>query len=127
MRAIALCSRCGVPFSRDLRPELKAAGVHCTVTIEAADGPAENEALLANARAHDWIAGVVGWVPLAHPADVENALEARAAEAAFVGVRDLINVEPDPDSGVGAQPWDEDRSDQYQGRLSGGFALRLWH
>jgi L-fuconolactonase len=81
----------------DLRPELKAAGVHCTVTIEAADGPAENETLFANARAHDWIVGVVGWVPLAHPADVERALEARAAEPAFVGVRHLINVEPDPD------------------------------
>jgi L-fuconolactonase len=81
----------------DLRPELKAVGVHCTVTIEAADSPAENEALLANARAHDWIAGAVGWVPLAHPADVERALEARTAEPAFVGVRHLINVEPDPD------------------------------
>jgi predicted TIM-barrel fold metal-dependent hydrolase len=51
----------------DLMPELKAAGVHCTVTIEAADTLAENEALLADARSHDWIAGVVGWVPLAHP------------------------------------------------------------
>src|SRR6516225_8123846 len=49
----------------DLAPKLKAGGIHCTVTIEAADGFAENEALLANARSHDWIAGVVGWVPLA--------------------------------------------------------------
>ena len=52
----------------DLVPELIAAGVHRTVTIEAADGRAENEALLANARTHDWISGVVGWVPLAQPA-----------------------------------------------------------
>ena len=64
----------------DLVPELIAAGVHCTVTIEAADGLAENEALLANARTHDWISGVVGWVPLAQPSDVDRALDARAGE-----------------------------------------------
>jgi L-fuconolactonase len=81
----------------DLRPELKAAGVHCTVTVEAADGPAENEALLANARHHDWIAGVVGWALLAHPGDLERTLDARAREPALVGIRHLINVEPDPD------------------------------
>jgi L-fuconolactonase len=81
----------------DLMPELKAAGVHHTVTIEAADGLAENEALLANARRHDWIAGVVGWVPLAHPDEVERALDARAREPALLGIRHLVNVEPDPD------------------------------
>jgi L-fuconolactonase len=81
----------------DLIPELKAVGVHCTVTIEAADGLAENEALLTNARSHAWIAGVVGWMPLAHPSDVERALDARAGEPALVGVRHLVNVEPDPD------------------------------
>jgi L-fuconolactonase len=81
----------------DLEPELEAAGVHRTVTIEAADGLAENEALLGNARSHDWIAGVVGWVPLAHPSDVERALDAHAGEPALVGIRHLINVEPDPD------------------------------
>ena len=35
----------------DLVPELKATGVHWTVAIEAADGLAENEALLASAHA----------------------------------------------------------------------------
>ncbi|HVI62663.1 MAG TPA: amidohydrolase, partial [Bradyrhizobium sp.] len=59
----------------DLMPELKAAGVRCTVTIEAADNLAENEALLANTRTYDWIAGVVGWAPLAHPSDVERTLD----------------------------------------------------
>jgi len=81
----------------DLAPELEAAGIHCTVAIEAADGLAENEALLANARRHDWIAGVVGWAPLAHPGDVERALDAHAGERALVGIRHLVNVEPDPD------------------------------
>jgi L-fuconolactonase len=81
----------------DLLPELQAAGVHCTVAIEAADGLPENEALLTNARSHHWIAGVVGWVPLAHPSDVERALDARASEPALVGIRHLVNVEPDAD------------------------------
>jgi predicted TIM-barrel fold metal-dependent hydrolase len=47
----------------DLKPELNAAAIKHTIAVEAADGKAENEALLASARAHDWIAGVVGWVP----------------------------------------------------------------
>jgi L-fuconolactonase len=81
----------------DLAPELRAAGVRYTVAIEAADGSAENEALLSNARRHEWIAGVVGWVPLAQPAELERALDARADEPAFVGVRHLVNVEPDLD------------------------------
>jgi L-fuconolactonase len=81
----------------DLMPELKAAGVQYSVTIEAADGLRENEALLADASNHDWIAGVVGWVPLADPREVERALDAREDVSAFVGVRHLINVEPDPD------------------------------
>jgi len=81
----------------DLAPELQAAGVRYTVAIEAADGVAENDALLCNARSHAWMAGVVGWVPLANPIEAERALDACASEPAFVGVRHLVNVEPDPD------------------------------
>lgn len=81
----------------DLLPDLEAAGIDLTVVVEAADGVEENAALLGNARAHDWIAGVVGWVPLAKPGDVNGALDALTGERARVGVRHLINVEPDPD------------------------------
>jgi len=80
----------------DLIPELKAAAVQYTVTIEAADGPAENEALLTTARNHDWIAGVVGWAPLTNPDNLERTLDACAGKS-LVGIRHLINVEPDPD------------------------------
>lgn len=62
----------------DLLPELQAAGVHYTIAVEAADDPAENESLLATARHHDWIARVIGWVPLADPDEVTE-LDARAA------------------------------------------------
>lgn len=58
----------------DLAPELQAAGVGYTVAIEAADDLAENEALLSNARRHQWIAGVVGWAPLANPIELERKL-----------------------------------------------------
>jgi L-fuconolactonase len=40
---------------------------------------------------------VVGWVPLAYPSDVERALDAHTSEPALVGVRHLVNIEPDPD------------------------------
>jgi L-fuconolactonase len=81
----------------DLVPDLEVAGVDLTVAVEAADGLQENTALLANARAYDWIAGVVGWLPLAKPGDLNHALDALTGERALVGVRHLINVEPDPD------------------------------
>jgi len=81
----------------DLIPELQAAGIHYTVAIEAADDLAENTALLANARTFEWIAGVVGWAPLAHPSELERVLQACASQPALVGIRHLINVEPDPD------------------------------
>jgi Amidohydrolase len=100
----ALCGRPRVPALRrsfhpdDLLPELKAAGVDYTIiTVEAADGKAENEALLANTRVHAWIAGVVGWLPLDLPVEMEKAIDALIGERAFVGVRHLVNVEPDPD------------------------------
>ncbi len=57
----------------DLLPELQAAGVHYTIAVEAADDPAENESLLATARHHDWIARVIGWVPLADPDEVTES------------------------------------------------------
>jgi L-fuconolactonase len=80
----------------DLIPELKAAAVRYTVPIEAADGVAENEALFASARGHEWIAGVVGWAPLADPGELERTLDGCAGKP-LVGIRHLINVEPDPD------------------------------
>ena len=81
----------------DLLPELRAAGIHGVVTVEAADGEAENRALLDAAREHPWIIGVVGWVPLERPDDAAMLLSELSKDCRFVGVRHLINVEPDPD------------------------------
>jgi len=81
----------------ELRAELDAAGVAACVTVEAADHRDENAALLANARRNPWIAGVVGWVPLTEPELLSITLDTLRDEPRFVGVRHLINVEPDPD------------------------------
>jgi L-fuconolactonase len=81
----------------DLWPEMEATGVDATITVEAADAVEENEALLARAHTYAWIGGVVGWVPLARPDEAARMLDILCRERKFVGVRHLINVEPDPD------------------------------
>ena len=72
----------------DLTPELKAAAVQYTVTIEAADDLTENKSLFAKARGHDWIAGVVGWAPLADSGELERTLDACAGKP-LVGIRSI--------------------------------------
>jgi L-fuconolactonase len=53
--------------------------------------------LLAHAAQTPWIAGVVGWIPLGRPDEAALMLERLSSKQKFVGVRHLINVEPDPD------------------------------
>src|ERR1700756_4707117 len=59
--------------------------------------PAENDILLRHAALTPWIACVVGWVPLDRPDEAARMLERFSRKPKFVGVRHLINVEPDPD------------------------------
>jgi len=81
----------------DLEPELRAAGIDATVVVQAADSRADTEAMLAHAVRRPWIAGVVGWVPLADPGATARGLDGYAAHAAVRGVRHLLHDEPDPD------------------------------
>lgn len=81
----------------ELEPQLKAAGVAGTVLVQAMDSFEDTEAMLARADRFSWIAGVVGWVPLARPSEAERALERYARHPKFKGVRHLIHEEPDPD------------------------------
>lgn len=88
------------PIARDFGPqelcaELETSGVDACIAVEAADHDHENASLLANARAYPWIAGVVGWVPLDRPDEAERRLDSLANEPLLVGVRHLVNVEPD--------------------------------
>lgn len=81
----------------DLVPELAQAGVDATVLVQAANSYADTDAMLAQADAHDFIAGVVGWVPLTAPEEAAEALDRYQKHRKFVGVRHLIHDEPDPD------------------------------
>jgi L-fuconolactonase len=51
--------------------------------------------MLAAASRHSWIAGVVGWLPLANAQAAEQELEARAGR--LCGIRHLIHWEADPE------------------------------
>jgi len=79
----------------DLAPEVHATGIDATVVVQSADSLADTDAMIAAAYEHDWIAGVVGWLPLADRAASEAALEARAGR--LCGVRHLIHWDADPE------------------------------
>jgi L-fuconolactonase len=83
----------------DLEPAAAAAGVRRTVLVQVLNDTAETRDFLALAGGHPLIAGVVGWVDLTGP-DVPGALAAlRAAPGGdcLVGIRHLVQSEPDPD------------------------------
>ena len=82
-----------------LRPQLAAAGVDATVLVQVRHSLDETAEFLAIAERTDFVAGVVGWVPLDHP-DVARVLaELRAGPHGrwLVGVRHLVHDEADPE------------------------------
>lgn len=64
------------------------------VLVQAADTDADTEFLLGLAEQHDWIAGVVGWVPIEQPDAVRARLAAFAGRP-LSGIRALIHDQPD--------------------------------
>src|ERR1039458_84711 len=78
----------------DLLPLLDEAGVDATVAVQARQSLEETEWLLNLAEEHDWIAGVVGWVPLASPGASE-ILERLTENAQLKGVRHVLQGEAD--------------------------------
>lgn len=78
-------------------PQLGAAGVGGAVLVQAMDSYEDTESMLAQADAYDFVAAVVGWVPLDRPDEAARALERYAAHPKFAGVRHLIHDDPDPD------------------------------
>src|SRR6202142_1727445 len=79
----------------DLGPEMAAAGVDQVVSVQARQSLEETRWLLDLAARSPFIAGVVGWVPLAAPS-VVTALAELAAHPKLVGVRHVLQDEPDP-------------------------------
>jgi len=87
------------PLAQDqLLPELKAAtsaaGVTGTVAVQARQIIKESHDLLKMADQGELIRGVVGWVPLIS-SEVEMDLENLAPHPKFVGVRHVLQDEPD--------------------------------
>jgi L-fuconolactonase len=85
----------------ELEPLLAAAGVEKTVIIQSMDSYEDTDYMLETASRYDWIAGVVGWVPLNEPEEAARKLEFYSKNPLFKGVRHLIHEEKDPDWVVG--------------------------
>ena len=78
----------------DARREMDAVGVTASVAVQVRQTLEETRWLLDLSRQHPFIAGVVGWVDLQSPA-VGDDLDALAGERAFVGIRHIVQAEPD--------------------------------
>lgn len=79
----------------DLKPLLATAGIAGSVAVQARQSLAETQWLLELAAAHPGILGVVGWVDLRSP-DLAEQLQAFAGQEKLVGVRHVVQDEPDP-------------------------------
>ena len=79
---------------RDLEPLLRKAGVDRTVFVQTKHDLAETRWALDRTAECPWLAGVVGWVDLASPR-CEAQLEAFLDHPRFVGVRHVVQDEPD--------------------------------
>ncbi len=80
----------------DLEPLLADAEVDGCVVVQARQMLEETRWLLDLAETHDWIRGVVGWVPLCENGG-EPHLEKFAAHDKLRGVRHVVHDEPDDD------------------------------
>ena len=80
----------------DLRPNLEDAGIHHTVTVQAAATVAETDFILGIAAATDMVAGVVGWVDMESPAS-PDMIAALAQRPKLCGIRPIIHDIPDDD------------------------------
>jgi len=79
----------------DLLPELRAAGIDHTLLVQSLDDYDETLQYLDIADEYAFVAGVVGWIPLADEAACARALDTLTRRPKFVGMRHLIAYEPD--------------------------------
>lgn len=81
-------------LAAQLRDVANGSAVDGFISVQARQAVAENDFLLALADAEPLTLGVVGWVPLADPA-VDECLQHYADHPKFVGVRHVVQDEPD--------------------------------
>lgn len=79
------------------RAEMAAVGVQRAVLVQAENSASETRYLLELASAHDFVAGVVGWIPLDDPNAARSLLAKHACHPRFVGVRHLVHDDPRAD------------------------------
>ena len=87
---------CKTFLPETLKPLIDSAGVDKTVFVQTQHNIDENHWVLGLAEQHDWIAGVVGWVDLAST-DCESQIEEFKDHPKFVGVRHVVQDEPNND------------------------------
>jgi L-fuconolactonase len=80
----------------DLEPHLRRAGIDRSIFVQTQHNLDEARWVLSLAEAHPFVAGVVGWVDLASP-DVETQVVEMRRHPKFVGVRHVVQDEPDAD------------------------------
>jgi L-fucono-1,5-lactonase len=78
----------------DIKPELDHSGTQGCVAVQARQSLEETRWLLELAERHPFIVGVVGWVDLLSP-DVRSQLQIFAANSKLVGIRHIVQSEPD--------------------------------
>lgn len=79
---------------QDLKPLLAANGFDGCIAVQARQSLEETRWLLELAEEHTFIKGVVGWVDLCSP-ELPKQLERLAGSARLVGVRHVVQDEPD--------------------------------
>lgn len=77
-----------------LKAELISAEIDSVISVQARQSEAETHQLLAFAKEHDFIAGVVGWLPMAS-ANFEAILATYRQEPKLKGLRHVIQGESD--------------------------------
>ncbi len=78
----------------DLKPVLEISSFDGSVAVQARQSLEETRWLLHLAELSPWILGVVGWVDLQSP-DVRSQLEALSRNRKLVGIRHIVQSEPD--------------------------------
>lgn len=82
----------------DLYKELKKFGIDYTVYVQCPPQNTEsNQWMFDNANSNDFVAGVVAWVDLQNPDDTKRTLDKLEQEPKFVGIRHIVEDEPDVD------------------------------
>jgi L-fuconolactonase len=80
----------------DLETEIRNAGVDGVISVQARQTLDETRWLLELAEEHDFIQGVVGWVPLASPS-LRDELDLLVQNRKLRGVRHIVQGESDPE------------------------------